>query len=125
MKYLFGFLSILFLIFALVQWNDPDSLWWIILYLTVAVLYGLAAFQRFFSIPTLVIAGLCLAIALFHFPGLIEFFTNDDGITFSQGMSNEYMYIEKAREFGGALIAAIATGWLYLQARKTVLPPTA
>lgn len=125
MKYIFGLLSILFLVFAGVQWNDPDSLLWIILYLAVAILYGLATFQRFFLMPTLVISGVCLVIAFRHFPGLIEFIGNDDGITFSQGMSNEFQYIEKAREFGGALIAAIAAGWLYWEGRKIVSPPTA
>lgn len=118
MKYVFAFLALLFAVFAIVQWNDPDSLPWILMYAVVTGFFGLAATDRFFQLPVLVIGSVCFCIALFHFPGLMDFITNDDGIKFSQGMSNEFAYIEKAREFGGALIASLALGWLYLQGRK-------
>lgn len=118
-NYTYGILAVLFAIFAIVQWNDPDSILWIILYADVAILFSLAAAGRFLKIPTLVMTVVCVGIALFHLPGLLEFITNDDGIKFSQGMSNEFAYIEKAREFGGALIAGSALGWLFWKAKQS------
>ena len=120
MKYLYGLFTLLFAVFAIVQWNDPDSIMWILMYVVITALFGLAAFGRYFEIPTLAITGVCLVITLIHVPGLIDFITNDDGIKFSEGMQNTYPYIEKAREFGGALIATLATGWLYLRIRDKV-----
>ncbi|MEM7368783.1 MAG: transmembrane 220 family protein [Bacteroidota bacterium] len=117
-NYTFAGLSALFLLFAIVQWNDPDSILWILLYADVAVFFGLAAIGKFFRIPALVMTALCAGIALFHLPGLMDFITNEDGIEFSQGMSNEFAYIEKAREFGGALIAGVALGWLFWKGKK-------
>jgi len=45
MRYLNGFFCILFALFAVVQYNDPDALVWIMIYGIVAVWAGLAAFR--------------------------------------------------------------------------------
>ncbi len=38
MKLLHSLVSILFVVFAVVQWNDPDPYLWVVLYLVIAVI---------------------------------------------------------------------------------------
>ncbi|MEM9986888.1 MAG: hypothetical protein AAF804_17480, partial [Bacteroidota bacterium] len=49
-----------------------------------------------------------LAGMVIYGQGAWEFFTNEDGIGLSQGMQNDYPYIEQAREFGGLAISLLA-----------------
>lgn len=62
-------------------------------------------------------AGLLIGIVML-FPSLITFFTNDDGIGFAQTMSNDYPYIEEARECGGLIICLLAMYFVYTQRDK-------
>lgn len=105
------------MLFAFVQINDPDFLPWVILYLVVAELFVFNWLGKGNRDLTLGVMVLLFALAVTHAPGLWEFFFNDDGITFSQGMSNEYPYIEQAREFGGLVIAGLSVWFLYRQQR--------
>jgi hypothetical protein len=64
MHYVNGFFCILFVLFAVVQYNDPDAILWILIYGITAVWAGLAAFRltRFaHSQPLLVAFGVTLA----------------------------------------------------------------
>jgi hypothetical protein len=45
MRYVNGFLCALFALFAIVQYNDPDAILWIVIYGITAVWAGLAAFR--------------------------------------------------------------------------------
>ena len=118
MRILSLFFFLLFSLFAYFQYNDPDSLAWIAMYATVAVLFGLMATGRYFRWVSLGVAGLLSVGLVIYAPGVWAFLTNNDGITFSQGMSNQYLYIEEAREFGGLLIALTAVVFLIFQGRK-------
>lgn len=118
MRILYTCLALLFALFAYFQYNDPDSLLWIAMYISVAVLFAFMATGRYLRWATLGLAGLLIVGLVIYAPGVWEFFTNDDGITFSQGMSNQYPYIEQAREFGGLLIALTAVVFLIVQGRK-------
>lgn len=111
-------LALLFALFAYFQYNDPDSLGWIAMYAAVAILFGLMATGRYFRWVTIGLATVLVLGLLFFAPGFWNFLTNDDGISFAQGMSNDYPYIEEAREFGGLLIALGAVILLLLQGRR-------
>lgn len=111
--------ALLFALFAFFQWNDPDSLPWILLYLSVAALFFAAFLGKRLTAVTLILGGIMLLGMLFYLPGAFEFLTNDDGIAFSQGMQNDYPYIEEAREFGGLTIAFLAVLGLWLSWRKS------
>lgn len=107
MKLLSFFFALLFLAFSGVQLNDPDGIYWFGGYLVLAVLSvanGLGKVKPTWNLVALValIGGL-----LFYAPGFYEFLTNEDGIAFSQGMQNDYPYIEEAREFGGLVISSL------------------
>lgn len=108
----------LFVLFAYFQFNDPDPTLWIVIYLGLATLYGFAAAGKYNKI----VLGVCMAAMaggiIYLFPSLIEFFTNDDGIGISQTMSNDYPYIEEAREGGGLFIGLLAVYYLWREAGK-------
>jgi hypothetical protein len=110
--------AILFVLFAYFQFNDPDSWAWIAMYGIVALLFGLKVSGRYWPWLTLGVAAFLGVGLLVYAPGLWQFLTNDDGIRFAQGMSNEYQYIEEAREFGGLLIALAAVSFLLIQGRS-------
>lgn len=118
-RILYGFFSLLFLSFAVAQYNDPDGMTWVLLYGGVTILFGFGAAGKFYKDLSLGMLLLVLLAALLHFPDFITFLTNDDGIGFSEGMSNTYPYIEKMREFGGLALTALCLAVLYFgSARK-------
>jgi len=45
MRYVNGFFCVLFALFAVVQYNDPDAVLWILIYGITAIWAGLAAFR--------------------------------------------------------------------------------
>ena len=55
MRYVNGFFCVLFVLFTVVQYNDPDAILWILIYGITAVWAGLAAFRpaRFAHNPLL------------------------------------------------------------------------
>jgi len=64
MRYVNGFFFVLLVLFAVVQYNDPDAILWILIYGIAAGWAGLAAFHpvRFAqSQPLIAIFGLTLA----------------------------------------------------------------
>lgn len=109
-------LAVLFAIFAIVQYNDPDSWAWIILYAFVTFLFVNAFRGKYLDWGIWAGIGAVIWGALESVGGAMEFLTNDDGIAFSQGMSNTFPYIEVAREFGGLVITLIALVYLGSQA---------
>lgn len=112
-------LSILFTIFAIVQYNDPDPWLWIVIYLFMALMAGLAAGNIF---PSWVLRGGmvgCLIGLAMLLPDFIDWLsTGAESIT--QSMKAEKPHIELTREFLGLLICAITLGFLLWQGeRKT------
>ena len=115
MKWLQLVFAILFLLFAGVQYNDPDALPWVVLYLVIAGLFTFNFFGKGHRMLSLGLLALIVVLAVIHAPGAWEFLFNDDGVKFSEGMSNEHPYIEKAREFGGLVIGGLSVFFLYRQ----------
>ncbi len=58
MRYPNGFFLVLFILFAGVQYNDPDALLWIVIYAIPAAWAGVAAFRPGWLRDTLPTAGL-------------------------------------------------------------------
>lgn len=117
-------LALLFLSFAIVQFNDVDPLFWVPYYLFIAAVCAFAAFGKY-NIPVLAIGVVGSLIGvLISAPGFWDLLINSDGISlwdaFSAevGMKEEYPYIEVTREFGGMLIALIALCWLSISAAR-------
>ena len=103
MNYLAPAMGGLFLVSALLQVNDPDSVPWIVLYTAAAV----ASFwhKRLAPGPLLSGVALCALVAVYVMPSI-------DGIEWRAVFSSFNMQgqgVEEVREAGGLLIIA---GWL-------------
>lgn len=118
MKILNAVIAVIFALFAAVQYNDPDGMTWVLIYGFIAVLAGFVVFNKVYPDLSLGALIMCGGICLLHLPGAIEFFTNDNGIGFAEGMSNDYPYIEKMREFFGLAIATLSLYGVYYSSKR-------
>ena len=116
MKIAYWIIALLFLSFALVQYNDPDPLRWMLLYGAVAVLYGLAALGR--THRRLALAGLIVALvwATTYVPAFLDWL-NMGAPSIVGTMKAEILYVELTREFLGLVLALGACGWLVSRKR--------
>lgn len=104
MKYIHLIVSILFFLFGVVQYNDPDFFIWIPIYLFVSFV-AFASFKglRFplITLVVLIMLGIWLATYLPTFVTWMK-----DGMPSVTGtMKAETPYIEHVREFGGLLVS--------------------
>ncbi len=106
---------ILMLLFTGVQYNDPDALYWIIIYGSAAIWCGVAAFRpvllgmplwRGLLIATLVLMA---AAVVWHWPRTPDFWRQE-----------VWWVTETAREGIGLMIALIAVAVAWFTARKTM-----
>ena len=113
-------LAVLFVLFAVVQINDPDPWAWVALYLYVGVLFALAAFGRVFRPAMLVGMAACLVWLALLLPEFINW-VNMGMPTITGSMTAEEPHIEYTREFLGLFISMGALGFLYYKtkAKKT------
>ena len=95
----------LFVTMAAIQLNDPDPLFWAVVYGATAAI----AFGRLLgtnpATATLLTAGMVLAGLLMSAPGTLDYFSAGEWASIYGKMLNHQPYIESAREFGGLLIA--------------------
>ena len=98
---------ILFTYFSVVQYNDPDNVWWIILYAIVAV----TALLFFFKKGSKLISGLGMLALLYALwlttPGFIDWINGGAQQGIWGAMTDDKAYIEEVREFFGVVIAMI------------------
>ena len=99
---------LMFLLFAVIQLNDPDPIVWFSIYGIVALVF---LFANFMDIPRnlvwILIIGL-LAYAAFHFNYFLDWLKIEDKNEIFGEMVYEKPYLEGTREFLGLLIAVIA-----------------
>lgn len=107
MRYVSIAIGLIFSLFALVQWNDPDGLIWIILYGLIGVLW----FWRLWSKPPkwLIVLMLIVTVSwnLWLVPALIQWI-NLGAPTITGSMKAEAPHIELVREFGGLMLCWLA-----------------
>lgn len=110
-------LFVVFLSFALLQFNDPDPAIWVSIYGAVALVFG---FSNFKKIPKkwIVIFLIGLSVfSLYHLPHFLEWLRSPDRSELFGEMIYKKPYIEGSREFMGLLIAVLA---LYYLAKQKV-----
>lgn len=115
-KILLAALTLVFVLFAYWNTNDPDPQIWVSIYALVAVLIGL---NLFIKVPRIVgllaVFGLGIGMAI-YIPGAIEWF--QEGMPSIAGeMKAASPYIENMREFLGLLICVLALLGVYLRKR--------
>jgi hypothetical protein len=111
MKTLNIILSILFIIFAALQYNDPDPFVWIPIYLLAAFLCWRASqgiHHRSLYITAIGIYIIYAIYLLFEKNGVISWASDHAAESLVTTMKAEKPWIEETREFGG-LLTLIAT----------------
>ena len=102
-------LALLFTVFAIVQYNDPDPWLWIGIYLFIAILSGLAAIKIY---PTWLIriglAGCVVGLGIL-LPDFIDWM-NAGAESITESMQAKKPHIELTREFLGLLLCTLVMG---------------
>lgn len=112
-------LTILFLLFAFVQINDPDPILWILIYTNMAVLCAMAMFKKRFVYWLLASMVLYTIYASLLIGGAWEWLQSPDrSLLFDDLAKMQYPYIEETREFLGLLICITAAAFHILSNRK-------
>lgn len=113
-KYLHGLASLLFLLMAAVQLNDPDTLYWVAAYMATAAVAAtncidrLGRLRRELSMGRLLVSvtmGMVLAGLLISISGVMDYLASGNLVSIYGQMSGENPYVESVREFGGLFIA--------------------
>ncbi len=105
-KIIFSIFGTLFLLFAYFQWNDPDSLKWILYYLLVAGMCFATAFGKNKKLYLYLTIGMTSIWLITLLPGAIAWL--QDGMpSIVDSMKASSPYIELVREFLGLLISMI------------------
>jgi predicted permease len=119
-NYIFCFL---FIVFAALQYNDPDPYIWVPIYLYAAVLCYQAAKGKFYPIAylagILVYAGYA-AFLFFDKTGVLDWMDEHHAESMVQTMKAEKPWIEESREFFGLviLIVVLSVNWIYCARRR-------
>ncbi|QEC78311.1 transmembrane 220 family protein [Mucilaginibacter ginsenosidivorax] len=109
---------VLFVIFAALQYNDPDPYIWVPIYLYSAWFCFKASQKKFYPVWYAVGIFIYLAYAtykIFDANGLIDWFTKHHSESLVESMKAEKPWIEETREFFGLLIcvAVLGINWVY------------
>lgn len=99
-------LAILFFIFAIVQWNDPDPYLWVVLYCLVgiAILMTIYTDKAYYLIFLIII--FCVVFLITYIPDVIDWARNGFP-TITGTMKAETQHVEFIREFLGLLICVV------------------
>jgi len=111
----------LFLLFALVQWNDPDPALWILFYGAMSVIYLLFVLQNRFAVYLsyfmLIVCVVCMGIIL---PEIFQWIK--DGMpNIVQSMKATIPTIEYTREFLGLFLSLLACVWVIRNHKSTLI----
>ncbi|NND67359.1 MAG: hypothetical protein HKN19_07220 [Halioglobus sp.] len=103
-----------FLASAVVQYNDPDALPWVIIYLVASVLCVLAYGNN----PVRLVAALLLGVSLVWIGILLPELGDVSLAEIVESVSMQTRAVEEAREIGGLALVAVWSAVLSV-ARKT------
>lgn len=106
-------MAILFIVFAALQYNDPDPLLWISLYLYAAYLcinrYRGKYQPRGYALAFMVYAIYAVYL-FFDRNGVLSWINDHHAESLVTSMKAEKPWIEESREFGGLVILMITMG---------------
>ena len=115
--------AFLFVVFAALQYNDPDPYLWVPIYLYAAVLCWMASRNRFY--PKAYLTGIALyalyaVYKIFDQNGLIDWISVHHAENIAETMKAEKPWVEESREFFGLviLIAVLAVDWWYATRKR-------
>ena len=118
MKYIHFIIAAVFLLFAIVQLNDPDPLLWVLLYGyvgVVALMAGLGRYNRYVLLAGLAAIAIWLIVLIPEFVNWVQM-----GMpTITGSMKAEEPHIEYTREFLGLFLCGMALGFYLRKEIKT------
>ena len=112
---------LLFILFAILQYNDPDPYLWMPIYLYAAVLCWLAFRNKYY--PKLMLAGIAVYAVygiylLFTNDGVIDWMSKHNAENIASEMKASTPWIEDTREFFGLCLLSFVLLMDYLYARR-------
>jgi hypothetical protein len=115
------FFCFVFILFAALQYNDPDPYVWMPVYLYTAALCWLAFRSRYY--PRAYIAGIIVyaiyaIYKVFDANGLIDWITKHNAQNIAETMKAQKPWIEESREFFGLVILIVVLLIDYFYARR-------
>jgi hypothetical protein len=119
MRAFWFFAALLFALFAIWQYNDPDPLLWGAIYGLAAVCALAAALQRYLPLLTFGLAFGCIVGAALLLPGFLTYLASGDLGALTGGMTPDRPYIEQSREFLGlCMVIALCVVLLVVAKRR-------
>ncbi len=116
MKILNLILAVVFLIFALLQLNDPDAIEWTSLYGVAALICAFGAFNKYNRWVILLLMAMCIYEMSSRVSLLQEWFR--EGMpTITGSMKAATPYVENVREFLGVAIVLVIMLFQYTRSR--------
>ena len=112
---------ILFILFAGLQYNDPDPYVWMPIYLYAAVLCWLAFRQKYFPNAYLLGIAVYSVYAVYKFfdeNGVWDWITKHHATTITGSMKATEPWIEETREFFGLVILIVVLLIDYVYAKR-------
>ena len=121
MKIFNVFFCFVFILFAALQYNDPDPYIWMPIYLYTAVMCWFAFRSRFY--PTAYLIGIAVyalyaIYKIFDINGLIDWITKHNEENIAETMKAEKPWIEETREFFGLVILIVVLLINYFYAKR-------
>ena len=115
--------TFLFVVFAALQYNDPDPYVWVPIYLYAAVLCWMASRNRFYSkayLTGIVLYTIYAVYKIFDQNGLIDWVSVHHAENIAETMKAEKPWVEESREFFGLviLIAVLSVNWWYAKKKS-------
>jgi hypothetical protein len=126
MKIFNWFFVITFIVFAGLQYNDPDPYLWMLIYLYAAVLCWLSIKEKFSPASYwtgLIVYGVYALYKVFDENGLIDWIAKHNAQNIAGTMKAQTPWVEETREFFGLIIVitVLVINYLYLsRLKKTV-----
>ena len=111
----------LFVLFAALQYNDPDPYIWIPIYLYAAILCFLAFRQKFYPYAYLfgiTVYGLYALYLFFAADGVLDWLNQHQAENIAKTMKATKPWIEETREFFGLIILILVLAVDYIYAKK-------
>ncbi|WP_242118166.1 transmembrane 220 family protein [Aestuariivivens sediminicola] len=111
-------LCVIFIIFALLQLNDPDGWIWFAIYFVIGAICLIQNFNPLSKYILVIVFLLLLIYAGFHFKLFVDYLLTENKAEIFGEMVYEKPYLEGSREFIGLLLAAGAIFYQMKQRKK-------
>ena len=115
------FFCFVFIVFAALQYNDPDPYVWMPIYLYTSALCWLAFRSRYYPrayIAGIIVYALYATYKVFDANGLIDWITKHHAQNIAETMKAQKPWIEESREFFGLVILIVVLLIDYYYAKR-------